>query len=75
MTAHRLEGPVRMSLLAKAMTLHMRARHCAEAIAADGEIIRGKFGNPAQHPLIAPERGATLAYLRTLRQLGVSAPK
>jgi phage terminase small subunit len=66
---YAIDDSASISLLATAMEAHQRARRARERIAADGEVVKNRFGELRPHPCVVIERDARDAYLRALRAL------
>src|SRR5262245_33268387 len=60
-----------VSLLTVAMEAHQRAREARELLAAEGIVVKSRFGADIAHPAIAIERDARNDFLRSMKILNL----
>lgn len=63
------DDPASLELLTAAMEAKQRARRCRQIVDKDGERVVDRFGQLRVHPLIAAERDARAAFVRTVEAL------
>lgn len=66
-----IEDAAGRAVLDAAVQAHDRMREAQAAVAADGVVVRDRFGQPKAHPLLTVERDSRAAFLAGIKQLGL----